>query len=127
MCRHIGQTSLFINLKKRIMASAILVPTGFFLTVFGIVYLFLSTRNKERLALIEKGVDANVFVRTKNDGYIPGWKIFLINFAILFLAATLVEVLGVYEEVAYTGTIFAMAGIGLLVGFNMTKKLEKEN
>ncbi|UOY07370.1 hypothetical protein L0P88_02160 [Muricauda sp. SCSIO 64092] len=117
------------------MASAILVPTGFFLTVFGIVYLFLSTRNKERLALIEKGVDANVFVRTKNDGYIPGWKIFLINFAILlisvgvaiFLAATLVEVLGVYEEVAYTGTIFAMAGIGLLVGFNMTKKLEKEN
>lgn len=117
------------------MAAGILVPTGFFLTVFGIVYLFLSTRNKERLALIEKGVDANVFVRTKNDGYIAGWKIFLINFAVLlisvgvaiFLAATLVEILGVYEEVAYFGTIFAMAGAGLLIGFNMTKKLERHD
>jgi len=117
------------------MAAGILIPTGFFLTVFGIVYLFMSTRNKERLALIEKGVDANVFVKTKNSGYIPAWKIFLINFAILlisvgvaiFFAASLVEILNVYEGVAYPGTIFVMAGIGLLVGFTMTKKLEKEN
>ena len=117
------------------MAAGILIPTGFFLMIFGIVYLFLSTRNKERLALIEKGVDANIFTRSKSSGYVAGWKIFLINIAILlvsvgvaiFLAAFLVEVLGVYEEVAYTGTIFAMAGIGLLIGFNMTKRLEKEN
>ena len=114
------------------MAEAILIPTGFFITVFGIVYLYISTRNKERLALIEKGADANIFVRSKKAGYIAGWKVFLINFAVLltsigtaiFLASILVEVLGVYEEVAYPGTIFMMAGVGLLVGFNMTKKLE---
>lgn len=116
------------------MAAGILIPIGFFLTVFGIVYLFLSTRNKERLALIEKGADANIFVSSKKNGYVPGWKIFLINFAVLlmsvglaiFIAALLVEI-GLYDEVAYPGSIFFMAGVGLFVGFTLTKKLEKED
>ncbi|WP_350287638.1 DUF6249 domain-containing protein [uncultured Croceitalea sp.] len=115
------------------MAAAILIPISFFLTVFAILYLFFSTRNRERLALIEKGADANIFVRTKDSGGIASWKIFLINFAILligvgmaiFIAAMLVEVLGVYEGVAYPGTIITMAGVGLLVGFSITKKFEK--
>ena len=129
-----GTNEFIYQLKTIIMAAGILVPTGFFLMVFGIVYLFLSTRNKERLALIEKGMDANIFVRDKGSGFIPGWKIFLINFAILLISvgvaiflASIIEEMGVYAEVAYTGTIFTLAGIGLLVGFNMTKKLEKEN
>ncbi len=29
--------------------------------IFGIMYLFYSTRHKERLALIEKGADASLF------------------------------------------------------------------
>jgi len=30
------------------------------------------------------------------------------------------------EEVAYPGTIFLMAGLGLFAGFTLTKKLDKE-
>ncbi len=30
------------------------------LTIFGIFYLYISSRNKERLALIEKGMDPNL-------------------------------------------------------------------
>ena len=30
------------------------------LTVFGIFYLYISSKNKERLALIEKGMDPNL-------------------------------------------------------------------
>ncbi|NKI33458.1 DUF6249 domain-containing protein [Croceivirga thetidis] len=117
------------------MAEGILIPTGFFLTVFGIVYLFLSTRNKERLALIEKGADANIFVRSKKNGYVAGWKIFLLNFAVLlmsvglaiFIASFMVNLFRIEEEIAYPGSIFLMAGIGLFVGFTLTKKLEKED
>ncbi len=36
-----------------------------FLMVFEVVYLFLSTRNKERLALREKGADAGIFAKEK--------------------------------------------------------------
>ncbi|MBO0324230.1 hypothetical protein J0X14_18110 [Muricauda sp. CAU 1633] len=115
------------------MAEAIIIPISFFLAIFAVTYLYFTTRNKERMALIEKGVDANIFFKAKGEDSIPRWKIILINFAVLlmsigtaiFLASILSNNFNVEEEVAYPGTIFLMAGIGLLVGFTMTKRLEK--
>lgn len=102
-----------------------------FVVVFGIFYLFFSTRNKERLALIEKGAEASIFLKGRSGGASLFWKIFLLNLSVLlisiglavFVASFMVHSLGMYEEVAYPGTIFLMAGIGLFVGFTMTKKL----
>ena len=53
--------------------------------IFGIVYLHLSTRNKERLALIEKGADASIFMKGKSNAS-PIWKILLLNLALLLMA-----------------------------------------
>ena len=47
------------------MDEEILIPITMFAAIFGIVYLYFSTRNKERLALIEKGADASIFVKGK--------------------------------------------------------------
>jgi uncharacterized membrane protein len=60
----------------------------------------------------------------------PFWKVFILNLALLligvglgiFLASILEYGLGVNEDVAYPGTIFLMAGIGLFVGFYHDKK-----
>lgn len=117
------------------MLPAVLIPISFFLMVFAILYLYFSTRNRERLALIEKGVDANIFFKAKDQKEIPTWKIVLINFAVLlmsvglaiFLGASLENGLGLDEEIAYPGTIFFMAGVGLMVGFALTKRLEKKD
>jgi hypothetical protein len=103
-------------------------------SIFGVFYLYFSTRNKVRLALIEKGADASIFVKGRSKGVAPFWKIFLLNFALLlisigiaiFMASILVYSFGVEEEVAFPGTIFLMAGAGLFVGFTMTKKLDSE-
>lgn len=103
-------------------------------TIFGVFYLYFSTRNKERLALIEKGADASIFVKGRSNGVAPFWKIFILNLALLligiglaiFIASILAYNLGMDEEVAFPGTIFLMAGIGLFVGFTMTKKLDQE-
>lgn len=113
---------------------AILIPISFFLAVFGMVYIYLATRNKERLALIEKGADASIFMRDKKTSS-PMWKILLLNLALLlmaiglgvFIASFLYYNLGVDEDVAYPGTIFLMAGIGLFAGFYMTKNLDKDS
>ncbi|MEL6917563.1 MAG: DUF6249 domain-containing protein [Bacteroidota bacterium] len=115
-------------------AGAALIPISFFLVVFALAYLYFSTRNKERLALIEKGADASIFVRGKREKAAPIWKILILNLALLlmgvgvaiFIASILVNGLGMEEEVAYPGTIFLMAGAGLLVGFFLTKKLDQE-
>ncbi|WP_111306717.1 DUF6249 domain-containing protein [Confluentibacter sediminis] len=110
----------------------VLIPISLFLTVFGIVYLYLSTRNKERLALIEKGADASIFMGDRSNSS-PIRKVILLNLALLLMGigvgiflASILENVGIQEDVAYSGTIFLMSGVSLFIGFNMTKNLDKK-
>lgn len=115
------------------MHSELVIVPVFFGVIFGIFYLFISARNKERLALIEKGADASIFYG-KDRKATPMWKVIIINLALLlmgiglgiFIAAILVNSLNVAEDIAYPGTIFLMAGIGLFTGFYLTKKLNSD-
>jgi hypothetical protein len=117
------------------MGGEVIITISLFLVVFAICYLYFTTRNKERLALIEKGADASIFVKGKREGSTPFGKVVLLNLALLltgiglaiFLAAFMVSALGVDEDVAYPGTIFMMAGLGLYLGFALTRKLDKED
>ncbi|WP_335966894.1 DUF6249 domain-containing protein [Galbibacter sp. PAP.153] len=108
------------------------IVTGFvFGTLFGIFYLFITARHKERLSLIDKGADASIFYSSKKRTA-PIWKILILNISLLlmgvgvgiFLAGVLHYNFNVDAEVAYPGTIFTLAGIGLFLGFNLSKKLE---
>jgi flagellar biosynthesis protein FliQ len=115
-----------------------LVFISLFVIIFGIFYLHYSTRNKERLALIEKGADASIFFSAKaaqKNPSVPIWKVLILNLAVLligigigiFLGSILEAYTILNEDVAYTGSIFLMAGIGLFTGFTLSKKLiEKE-
>ena len=113
------------------MLGDILIPISFFFAVFGVVYLYLSTRNRERLALIEKGVDASIFmpgVKNRPSFY----KVILLNLALLlmgigigaFVALLLTTYTALNENGVYPATIFTTAGAALFVGYNMTKKME---
>ncbi len=114
------------------MGSELIIIPIIFGAIFGVFYLYFSTRNKERLALIEKGADASIFIKGKAHTA-PIWKVLILNLALLlmgigigiFIASILHYNLGVEEEVAFPGTIFLMAGVGLFAGFTMTKKLDQ--
>ena len=111
----------------------VIVPVMFG-AIFGIFYLYLSTRNKERLALIEKGADASIFMRGRSKHAAPIWKVLILNLALLlmgiglgtFIASVLEQYTRLEEGPLYIGTIFLTAGLGLFLGFNMTKNLDKE-
>lgn len=99
-------------------------------TLFGIVYVAVSSRTRVRLALIEKGADASIFTSgPANKSNI--FSIILVNLALLlfsvgigiFLAAILHQLFNIDEGVAYTGTIFTVAGIGLFVGYRISSKI----
>ncbi|SHI60789.1 DUF6249 domain-containing protein [Algibacter luteus] len=115
------------------MGSELIIIPIIFGAIFGVFYLYFSTRNKERLALIEKGADASIFVKGK--GYTaPIWKILILNLSLLlmgiglgvFIASILDQYTTLDEDAVYPATIFLMAGLGLFIGFNMTKNLDKE-
>lgn len=115
------------------MGIAVLVPLTFFIVLFAIMYLHYTTRNKERLALIEKGADASIFVKGKRERAAPIWKILILNLALLLMGIGSGIVLGGILEnnlpedsdFAMPGTIFLLAGTGLLIGFFLTKKLDE--
>ena len=108
------------------MGPQILVPISMFLMIFGIVYLIYSTRNRERLALIEKGVDASIFLKGSGKGA-PVWKILVLNLAFLLIGSGVgIFVASLSDSAVYPSIIFIMAGIGLLAGFSKAKDLDKE-
>ena len=115
------------------MGAQILIPISLFLMIFGVFYLIYSTRNRERMALIEKGVDASIFLKGRSNG-VPSWKIIILNTAFLligiglgfFIALFLSTYTQMNSDVVYPATIITMSGVGLLVGFNRAKDLDKE-
>jgi hypothetical protein len=114
------------------MGSELIIIPIIFGAIFGVFYLYFSTRNKERLALIEKGADASIFMKGKQSTA-PIWKVLILNLALLlmgiglgvFIASLLDDFTSLDEEAVYPAVIFFMAGAGLFLGFKMTKDLDK--
>jgi hypothetical protein len=103
----------------------IFVPLAFFLALFAILYVYWTTRTKERLALIEKGVDANVFKTDCNKYALVKWGIFLIFAAVgVFTAHLLAQVIN--EVAAYFSMILFFGGVGLIVAYFVTNSMAKK-
>lgn len=112
------------------MGSEVIIFFILFAVIFGIFYLYISTRNKERMALIEKGADATIFSQGKRHTA-PFWKVFTLNLSMLIIGIGfglfLAEILDKYtalDEAALVGVVFMTAGAGLYTGFILTKKLD---
>ncbi len=109
------------------MAAGVLVPLFLFGCIFGVIYIFLTTRNKERLALIEKGTDASLF-KMGFDKRIYGIislhiALLAIGIGIGVLLGNMLENSGMDDDTAYPAMIFICGGIGLLAGFFISRKL----
>ncbi|TAL68284.1 MAG: hypothetical protein EPN82_11365 [Bacteroidetes bacterium] len=107
----------------------IFVPIAMFGLIFGISYIYLSTRHKERLALIEKGIDAKIFMTERKPIYIL-MKLGLLSIgaAVGLLLGNLLKVYFQMEEgVAFPSMIFLFVGISLVLSYFIEKKLNKKN
>jgi hypothetical protein len=103
----------------------IFVPIGFFLAIFAILYVYWTTRTKERLALIEKGADASIFKTEPSKYALLKWGIFLIGLAVGVITGFALSNV-VNEVVAFFTMIFFFGGVGLIVAHFVTSKLAKK-
>lgn len=109
----------------------VLVPLIVFASFFGVFYVFLTTRNKERLALIEKGADAKLF----NTGKVYNLKnaslslgMFLIGIALGIIGGALLKYNTMLDPgSAYSLSIFFFAGLSLVIYFFVARKLEDKD
>lgn len=104
-----------------------------FATVFGIMYIYYNTRNKERLALIEKGADASLFATGKNNAdktftwgkFTLKIGMFFMGIAVGIITGAILANAGVLEEGAdYPAMIFFFGGLSLVLFYIIDRKSE---
>lgn len=106
------------------MIAGILVPLASFAMIFGIVYIIVTARNRERLSLIEKGADPKLFesIKKTSSGGLLKWALLMIGIGLgIFLAAALANA-GFDEDAAYPAMILLCGGLGLLLAHRMEQK-----
>lgn len=107
----------------------VLIPFAFFALVFGSLYVHLTTRNKERLAMIEKGVNPEIFTQKSEQKSEYGnfkFGLFMIGVALGIIAGYFLSEAGMDGTAAYFSMIFLFGGIGLIVSFLLQGKFDKK-
>jgi len=102
-----------------------------FATVFGLYYVHITNRNKERMALIEKGADASLF-NTGKEGQrsLFNWNKVTLKIGMLLMgigfgiiAGAILESMGAMENGAdYTSMIFLFGGLSLVLFYLIDRK-----
>jgi len=104
----------------------IFVPLSFFLAIFAILYVYWTTRTKERLALINKDLTANIFKNDCSKYVLLKWGLFLVSAGLgVFVAYFLAQVIN--EVTAYFSMILIFGGIGLMIAYVITNNLAKKD
>ena len=106
------------------MAQDILIALGVFAACFGIVYVAVTAKNRERLAMIAK--DMNPYehrkIRTNTFGLLK-WSLLIIGLGFgVFMGSLLATATSLHEEAAYFGSILFFGGVGLMVAYLISKK-----
>jgi hypothetical protein len=114
-----------------IIMETALVFIALFATFFGVMYVFYTNRNKERMALIEKGADASLFNTGKEGSKFSfSWSKFTLKLGMLamgisvgIIVAALMANTGIMDEDAlYPAMIFFFGGLSLVLFYIIDRK-----
>jgi hypothetical protein len=108
--------------------------------VFGIFYLYLTTRNRERMAMIDKGADPGLFAPAKTPQDRRRYRYNSIKFTLksgmLIIGVGVGFIISVLFNnwldrdiypLLVVGIVFVCGGAGLVSGFYMGRHLEKKD
>jgi len=106
------------------MDPGLMIPIFLFAVIFGIFYVYITARNKERMSMIEKGADASMFV-TKRNYFAMTLKIGMLFVGValgILMGSILDEYTTLPSEAGYFSMIFLFGGIALVINGLMEKK-----
>lgn len=106
-----------------------LIVLVIFASVFGIVFVVAAARNRERMAMIEKGVNPKDLVTDKkpNSYGILKWALLLAGLGFGLFVGSLLEAYTSIDEVpAYFAASLFFGGLGLYLSFAIAKKAEEK-
>lgn len=97
-------------------------------TTFGLVFYYLHTRHKQRLVMLEKGVDPKTFFpKPMANKYASlKWSLLLIGVAIGLFFASIIDKKTDLAEGAQFAMVLLFGGLGLLVYYFIIRKNDKD-
>lgn len=97
-----------------------------FAMIYGIVYILV--RKKERLALIEKGVDASLFTSKKKGYGELKWGMLFVGTGLGILLGKIFAAYSVLgEEASMFSMICLLGGLSLMIYHFVERSIEKKN
>lgn len=99
-------------------AEEVLIPilaiVGFFASIIITVYMFFTSRNRIRLALIDQGKDASIFRKSSHRNLALRNGLVAVMVGAGLLTGYLLEKVGMPGFVAYTAMVLIFGGLGLI-------------
>lgn len=111
------------------MLTGALISLGFFAAIFFAIYFSVKARNKERMMLIERGVDISEIYKKKNTGNGHGFFKFgvvAIGIGVGLMVGWILSMLFYNPVVSYFIGILVFGGVGVLVANFLVEKLNQK-
>ncbi|MDT3741050.1 MAG: DUF6249 domain-containing protein [Candidatus Kapabacteria bacterium] len=111
------------------MAEDILIPLFFFVFTFLSIFIYVNSGHRERMALIERGVDTNKFYKRSVKNHLFKFGFLLIGSGLGLLLGMIFAPWLVYGDfqigVIISSTLF-FGGAFIIIGYFVEIKLEKK-
>ena len=104
-----------------------IVSVTAFAGIFGIVYVYLTARNRERMLMIERGTDASKLFNSRGRLQIQTLKfgMFFVGIALgILIGNILYHKYDLDREVAFFSMIFLFGGLSLMAHFLIDRKIK---
>ncbi|MDX2247060.1 MAG: DUF6249 domain-containing protein [Bacteroidia bacterium] len=100
-------------------------------TVFGIIYLYVTARHKERMALIEHNRTAGIFSTNPNDTFRKRSRLNALKYGLIIfglgiglIMGFVLSKFGMPEELSILAMMLVCGGLGLMLYYRLTEKEE---
>lgn len=102
-----------------------LIPLVIFATIYGIVYL--SIRRKERMALLDRGLDPRSFEQPNNNFTTLKYGLLLTGVGLGILLANIIVSMGAMaSEPAYFSFVTLFGGIALIIDYLIERNILRQ-
>lgn len=110
---------------KLFIMNEFLIPLIIFATIYGIVYL--SIRRKERMALLDRGLDPRSFEKPNNNFTTLKYGLLLTGVGLGILLANIIVSIGAMDnEPAYFSFVTLFGGIALILDYLIEKSILRQ-
>lgn len=103
-------------------------------TVFGIIYINVTARHKERMALIEHGKTAAIFRSSAGDSFQKKSRLNALKYGLIvfglgigLIMGFVLSKMGMPEELSVLAMMLICGGLGLMLYYRLTEKEEIES